>query len=133
MELPFARLPTPTEERSFQRSGTGTKIGIPLVAFCQVTEREMELRISTTDAKPNENETHSTQPVSGSKPEPILRPMSINGVTSPRNGARPQPTGKIFFADENGGRLVENHFVENLHYSADTSGQQAVQACCTIS
>lgn len=91
----------------------------------------MELHISTTDGKPNENDTERS--ASDSTPDPILRPMSINGVTSPRNEARQQKTGKISFADENGERLVENHFVENLHYSANTSLQPSVQACCTIS
>jgi len=92
----------------------------------------MELRLSTADAQPTESE--QSAPVS--KPEPILRPMSINGVTSPRNGAaKPQPVGKITFADENGGRLAENHFVEKLHYSADASQRQVVmvRACCSIS
>ena len=92
----------------------------------------MELSVSTAGANPAEN----AQPTSSSKPEPILRTMSINGVTSPRNGAaRLQPAGKITFADETGGRLVENHFVENLHYSIDTSHRQVATgaACCTIS
>jgi hypothetical protein len=76
-------------------------------------------------------------------PGPILKQTSSNSSnTSPRSprdnkkesNSAPQAQQNISFADEHGESLVENHFVQNLHYSDDaTQRQNPIPACCTIS
>lgn len=98
----------------------------------------MEFRVlSTEDSTNGQRSAQNSVPIVGI---PILRPSSMNAsLNSPRNSnASPKSEtivqGNVSFADDNGGRLVENHFVENLHYSIDASQRNApLPACCTIS
>jgi hypothetical protein len=42
----------------------------------------------------------------------------------------------LTFADQRGDKLVENHFVEHLHYSdaaLSAQGQMETRSCCVVS
>ena len=73
---------------------------------------------------------------SGAAPRGSLLKAQSNYSTSGRS-APPKPvTGqKISFADEHGDPIAENHFVDGLHYSeqSTTVTRGGPRGCCSIS
>ena len=77
--------------------------------------------------------------VNGEQPKSLL----VSGDNKPSGGAgspriipRAPIAGKLKFADEVGGKLATNHFVNKLHYTESPNNYERtndnMQSCCVV-